>query len=59
MTKKNKILVIRLIIALVFWIVAIILEHAIATDELLFLSFYIISYLIAGYDILLLGFKSK
>ena len=58
MTKKNKILVIRLIIALVFWIVAIILEHAIATDELLFLSFYIISYLIAGYDILLLGFKN-
>ena len=58
MTKKNKILVIRLIIALIFWIVAIILEHAIATDELLFLSFYIISYLIAGYDILLLGFKN-
>lgn len=58
MTKKNKILVIRLIIALIFWIVAIILEHAIATNELLFLSFYIISYLIAGYDILLLGFKN-
>ena len=57
MTKKNKILIIRLIIALIFWITAIILEHTIAIEPL-YLSFYIVSYLIAGYDILLLGFKN-
>lgn len=54
MTKKNKILLIRLIIAIIFWITGIILQNNISSDyEIIYLIIYIISYLIAGYDILI------
>ena len=52
MSRKNKILVYRLIISFVLWILAIILQNKI-DNELIYLLFYILSYLIAGYDIVL------
>ncbi len=65
MTKENKKLIIRLIIALVFWATAIILDKLIFKDlanftsdsyniayEIVLIILYGISYLIAGYDVL-------
>lgn len=56
MTKKNKILVIRLSIAIVLWISAICFQEFLPdTDplwEILYASVFAVAYLIAGYDIL-------
>ena len=52
MMKKTKILIIRLIIAIILWITAIILENTLKNLEPLYLGIYILGYLIAGYDIL-------
>lgn len=55
MEKRNKILIFRLIIALLFWISGIILEYAIPYSfsiEMVYLSLFIVSYIISGYDIL-------
>ncbi len=65
MNKKNKILIIRLILASFIWIIAIILDKFIFKDsaitgnieyklshEIILIFLYGISYLIAGYDIL-------
>lgn len=65
MTKGNKILIIRLIIALVFWITAIILDKLVFKDlanfnnanyvlgyEITLIILYGISYIIAGYDVI-------
>lgn len=60
-TKKNKILIIRLIIALFLWITSITLEHTLTYSiqiEIIYLSIYVIAYLIAGYDILLSAVKN-
>ena len=56
MTKKNKILLIRLSIAIVLWVLAICLEHTLPETEplfeVLYAVIYAVAYLIAGYDIL-------
>ena len=55
MTRKNKILITRLIISLIIWIVAIILQFTLENKfeiEMVYLSLYILAYIIAGYDIL-------
>ena len=54
--KANKILIIRLIVATIFWIIGIILQFSLEenlTNEIIYLSFYIVAYLISGYDILI------
>lgn len=50
---KNKLLVIRLIISLILWIIAIILQFTLGKYELAYAIIYVLAYLIAGYDILL------
>lgn len=70
MTKANKKLIIRLIIALVFWISAIILDKFIFKDlaifesdsyniayEIVLIILYGISYIVAGYDVLVGAIK--
>ena len=60
MTKKNKILIVRLAIAIILWIIALILEKTLAdnlTSEIIYLSLYILSYLIVGYDVILNALK--
>ena len=60
MTKKNKILIIRLIVSLFLWICGIIIQFTIPYSfeiEMVFLSLYVISYIIAGYDILIGAIK--
>ena len=65
MTKGNKVLIIRLIIALVFWITAIILDKLVFKDladfsnanyvlgyEITLIILYGISYIVAGYDVI-------
>ena len=65
MTKGNKVLIIRLIIALVFWITAIILDKIVFKDlanfsnanyvlgyEITLIILYGISYIVAGYDVI-------
>lgn len=56
MTKKNKILTIRLCIAIVLWIVAICLQELLPDTEplleVVYASVFAVAYLIAGYDIL-------
>ncbi len=55
MTKKNIILIVRLIVAFIIWISAIITQYAVEYSfeiEMVYLSLYIVSYIIAGYDIL-------
>ena len=54
--KANKLLIIRLIVASIFWIVGIILQFSLAnnlTNEIVYLSFFIVAYIISGYDILI------
>lgn len=61
MSLKNKRLVIRLVIALVLWITAIILEHVLDKNiysEIVYLSFYVIAYIIAGYDVIIKAFRN-
>lgn len=70
MTKANKRLIIRLILALIFWFTAIILDKFIFKDsaistspnyilgyEITLIVLYGIAYLIAGYDVLTGAFK--
>ncbi len=60
MTRKNKILIARLIVAAIIWIVAIVIEKTVDysfTIEMVYLSLYVVAYLIAGYDILIGAFK--
>lgn len=55
MTRKNIILIIRLAIALIVWLSAILIQHLISYSfeiELVYLSLYIVAYIISGYDIL-------
>jgi Cd2+/Zn2+-exporting ATPase len=55
MNKNNKILIIRLIIAFLFWIAGIVLQFAVPYSfsiEMVYLSLFIVAYLISGYDIL-------
>ena len=54
--KANKLLIIRLIVASIFWIVGIILQFSLEnnlTNEIIYLSFFIVAYIISGYDILI------
>lgn len=54
--KANKLLIIRLIVASIFWIVGIILQFSLVnnlTNEIIYLSFFIVAYIISGYDILI------
>ncbi len=54
--KANKKLIIRLIIAAILWIVGIILQFSLPntlTNEIIYLCFYVVAYLISGYDILI------
>ena len=54
--KANKLLIIRLIVAAIFWVVGIILQFSLdnnLTNEIIYLCFYIIAYIISGYDILI------
>lgn len=51
MINKTKTLIIRLVIAIILWILAIVLENTI-DYEYIYLSIYIAGYLVAGYDIL-------
>ncbi len=56
MTRKNKILIVRIIIAILIWVAAIIIEKTVDYSfsvEMIYLSLYIVAYLIAGYDILI------
>ena len=55
MTKENKILIVRLIIALFIWLAAIIIQYTVEYSfnvEMIYLSLYLIAYIISGYDIL-------
>lgn len=55
MDRKNKVLIIRILIALVLWIIAIILNYGVSkslTTEIIYITLYSISYIISGYDIL-------
>ena len=55
MTRKNIILIIRLAVALIIWLAAILIQHLIPYSfeiELVYLSLYIVAYIISGYDIL-------
>ena len=65
--KKEKVLIVRLIIAITLWIVGIILSYNLElpeenasfnNNEIILLSIFIISYLIAGYEILLRAIKN-
>ena len=62
MFKENKLLIIRIIISSLLWIFAIILEHVILDDsfksEMIYLSVYIIAYLVIGIDSLFKAFKN-
>ena len=54
--KANKKLIIRLIIAAILWIVGIILQFSLPNtlpNEIIYLCFYVVAYLISGYDILI------
>ena len=54
--KENKKLIIRLIIAAILLIVIIILQFSLPntlTNEIIYLCFYVVAYLISGYDILI------
>ena len=54
MTKANKKLLIRLIISLVIWICAIVLEFTLDKNfEYVYIILYSIAYIIAGYDVLI------
>lgn len=56
MTRKNKILIIRIVIAILIWVSAIIIEHTVDYSigvEITYLSLYVVAYLISGYDILI------
>ena len=55
MTRKNIVLIIRLAVALIIWLAAILIQHLIPYSfeiELVYLSLYIVAYIISGYDIL-------
>ena len=60
MTKANKILIIRISIAVIFWLTALILEHVLPDElkyEIIYLVLYVISYLTVGYDVILNAIK--
>ena len=55
MTRKNIILIIRLAIALIIWLSAILIQYLVPYSfeiEIVYLSLYIVAYIISGYDIL-------
>ena len=56
MTKENKNLIVKIIIAIILWLTALILENFILNDtlksEIIYVSFYALSYLVVGYDVL-------
>ena len=61
MTKENKILIIRLIISTLLWAAGIIIQYNVPKEfsyETIFLSIFIVSYLIAGYDVLFKAIKN-
>ncbi|MBQ9448267.1 MAG: cadmium-translocating P-type ATPase [Acholeplasmatales bacterium] len=61
MTKENKILIIRLIISTLLWVAGIIIQYNVPKEfsyETIFLSIFIVSYLIAGYDVLFKAVKN-
>lgn len=49
---RNKVLIIRIIISLLLWIMAIIFQFTLSKYEILYAIIYVLAYLIAGYDIL-------
>ena len=66
-SKKDKITILRLIIATTLWIVGLILTYtldlpkeneAFNTNEIILLIIFVISYLIAGYDVLISAIKN-
>ena len=61
MTKENKISIIRLVIAIILWVAGIIIQYNVGKDfqsEIVFLSFFIVAYLVAGYDVLFKAVKN-
>ena len=57
---KNIILIIRLAVALIIWLAAILIQHLVPYSfeiELVYLSLYIVAYIISGYDILWAALK--
>lgn len=55
MTNKNKILIIRLSVAITLWIIAIILQFTLTSlsyAEIIYASIYLIAFLTAGYDVI-------
>ena len=61
MTKENKISIIRLVIAIILWVAGIIIQYNVGKDfqsEIIFLSFFIVAYLVAGYDVLFKAVKN-
>lgn len=60
MTKENKILVSRIVVALIFWVTAFILEHTLPDElkyEIIYIVLYSISYLTVGYDVIFNALK--
>ena len=66
-SKKDKITILRLIFAITLWIVGLILTYnlklpegneAFNTNEIILLSIFVVSYLIAGYDVLISAIKN-
>ena len=60
MTKENKILIIRIGVAILLWITAFIFEHTLPASfnyEIVYLILYVIAYLIAGYDVIFSAIK--
>ena len=66
-SKKDKITILRLIFAITLWIVGLILTYNLKlpegnevfnTNEIILLSIFVVSYLIAGYDVLLSAIKN-
>ncbi len=61
MTKENIISIIRLVIAIILWVAGIIIQYNVGKDfqsEIVFLSFFIVAYLVAGYDVLFKAVKN-
>ena len=66
-SKKDKILIIRLIISIILWIIGLILTYTLKLpeeneglniNEIIVLSIFVISYLISGYNVLIKAIKN-
>ena len=50
---ENKSKLIRIIISAVLFVVLVVIQHTVDVNHWLMLGFYVVPYLISGYDILL------